>query len=1128
MLRKLALLISICLAPVLVSAQTHPVAFISAGQDAIYAQMKTDYEANTANPATAGGKWYKLIKNNAECNCRYWDLGQWDAFMYHFTGTASYAVAAQAKIIPAMDANHSLDGRRSIGPWGLVIYDWIYQGLSAGQRTALLDSLNSMATYIDTQIAGVFSAGYWKHDSDQVVGDYVFIAGLNAATGGYNATIATIWGHAFWGGYDSAYTTYPPTTLRDTLTQYAAIGAGGEWIESSVYNISTFKYLMFTKAIDDWTAGDHFNDLDAIILAAATQLPYHFSPDLLTVYQWGDSEHPDDLMLYYRIEQLMVFSGLNKGNSAGQYAQAMIQDLMTKYPGVGQGNPVDPYGAGFFVYDPYLSPLAVSGLPLKRFTTGWQLFTFKESWTDTASAYFNAHFAPEPWVDHSPAYWGAWKLYNNGEWVFDHPIGYAGPSLDARGTSGLSIAGVPIIEGAKGPREYKVVTAQEHDATNGFVYITGTAGGNIYGSGFAIPPTFVMENTRSIVYVPALDAVVVHDRSSANDGRIDGFDSAYAQPKTWMQSRPYLKELYVATPVNPNVGTAGVTSWATVSNGTAKVFHLLPTSITRTVENEATVFADGTYGTGYWNNGASGPERKYHVIVSPSADNKWDTFLNVWHHYSSTAVTPTLVQDTSNKVDAVLLARSGTNYLLAFNAIQGPDLFQRIKWPDCSAAPATCWTYDSRNPALLATVRIRNSSYSLSFTGPTGGTKAVLFDLDTGTTWDYKINAGAAQDLTVDSSGVGVVDISATGAVTLEVIAAGTLPVSITTASLPSGRVGTAYSSSNLAATGGDGGPYTWSKTAGSYPTSVSASAGGVWSGTPTVAGTFNFTMEACDSQPVCATRALSILISDIPGITTSSLPNGTVNTPYSQTIAGTGGSTPYTFTVFSGALCDGLSLAANGDLTGTPTMVETCSFVIRLTDNAAATDDQALQIGINASAPGPEVTVIPGSRSVIVAVRVSLLYYDSYNTSCTVDLLPASGNIASVSNVIASGLATRLTYFDGLFDDTTYGIRAYCETGGTSETVYFTTPKLVSGTVSWPIKLIPSPILVAKSVAHVTVEYNLVGAGVSSVNNSNCAAGCTVTLSLASGGTYEVRHIWKTAADAVVATSRLRTIAVP
>lgn len=72
-------------------------------------------------------------------------------------------------------------------------------------------------------------------------------------------------------------------------------------------------------------------------------------------------------------------------------------------------------------------------------------------------------------------------------------------------------------------------------------------------------------------------------------------------------------------------------------------------------------------------------------------------------------------------------------------------------------------------------------------------------------------------------------------------------PLAVTTASLPGGTLGSTYSTT-LAASGGTP-PYTWSVSSGSLPPALSLNAStGVISGTPVLAGTFAFTVQATDS----------------------------------------------------------------------------------------------------------------------------------------------------------------------------------------------------------------------------------------------------------------------------------------
>jgi len=186
-------------------------------------------------------------------------------------------------------------------------------------------------------------------------------------------------------------------------------------------------------------------------------------------------------------------------------------------------------------------------------------------------------------------------------------------------------------------------------------------------------------------------------------------------------------------------------------------------------------------------------------------------------------------------------------------------------------------------------------------------------------------------------------------------------PVSITTSSLPADTVNIAYNQA-LAATGGTG-ALTWSLNAGTLPTGLSLTSGGSITGTPTAAGTSNFTVKATDTLTASATKALSIVVNAAPSITTSSLPADTVNIAYNQTLAATGGTSPLAWAISSGSLPAGLSIVAStGAITGTPTASGTSSFTARVTDNVGATATQALSIVGNA-APSITTSSLPNGN---------------------------------------------------------------------------------------------------------------------------------------------------------------------
>ncbi len=161
--------------------------------------------------------------------------------------------------------------------------------------------------------------------------------------------------------------------------------------------------------------------------------------------------------------------------------------------------------------------------------------------------------------------------------------------------------------------------------------------------------------------------------------------------------------------------------------------------------------------------------------------------------------------------------------------------------------------------------------------------------------------------------------------------------LAITTTSVPGGTAGEAYTAT-LVASGGTG-EYTWSVASGDLPDGLSLSNAGAISGTPTAAGTFAFTVEVNDGKNTLS-QALSIVVAEAApvalAITTTSLPDGTVNQTYDATLEAVGGTGEYTWSIVSGNLSEGLSLSTGGVISGTPTVEGTSTFTVEVNDGEA------------------------------------------------------------------------------------------------------------------------------------------------------------------------------------------------
>jgi len=193
---------------------------------------------------------------------------------------------------------------------------------------------------------------------------------------------------------------------------------------------------------------------------------------------------------------------------------------------------------------------------------------------------------------------------------------------------------------------------------------------------------------------------------------------------------------------------------------------------------------------------------------------------------------------------------------------------------------------------------------------------------------------------------------SATQALTLTVSSS----LTIGTTTVAGGVVGAAYSQ-QLVASGGTT-PYSWAISSGTPPPGLSLSSTGLLSGTPTAVGSTTFTVRVTDAASRTDTQALTLTVTSSLQITTTTLPPGTTGTNYNQQLVASGGVTPYTWSLASGALPDGISLSPGGMLSGIPTTPVNASFTVRAADAGGGSTTQALTLVV-ASPPGITTTAL-------------------------------------------------------------------------------------------------------------------------------------------------------------------------
>ena len=268
----------------------------------------------------------------------------------------------------------------------------------------------------------------------------------------------------------------------------------------------------------------------------------------------------------------------------------------------------------------------------------------------------------------------------------------------------------------------------------------------------------------------------------------------------------------------------------------------------------------------------------------------------------------------------------------------------------------------------------------------------------------------------------------------------------ITTTTLAGMTVGVAFSQT-LAATGTV--PITWERSAGTIPAGLSLS-GNVLSGTPTTAGSYNFTIRASndagsDTQQFTGTITAAPVA---PDITTTTMGSMTQGTAFSRTIAVTG-TAPITFAVSAGTLPAGLSLnAATGVVSGTPTGSGAYSFTVRAS-NATGSDTQVFTGTITAAGTGPNIsttTLAGGTVGVAFDRTIAATGTAPITWSVSAGALPAGVTLNTATGALSGSPTTAGSY--------TFTIQAVNSFG--SDTQAFTVA-IAAAPVSGPMSIFGS-----------------------------------------------------------------------
>ncbi|PPT45886.1 autotransporter outer membrane beta-barrel domain-containing protein [Xanthomonas arboricola] len=318
----------------------------------------------------------------------------------------------------------------------------------------------------------------------------------------------------------------------------------------------------------------------------------------------------------------------------------------------------------------------------------------------------------------------------------------------------------------------------------------------------------------------------------------------------------------------------------------------------------------------------------------------------------------------------------------------------------------------------------RGTAYSQTLSA-SGGTAPYTYALASGT-----LPAGITLASNGTLSGTATVEgsfnftVTATDANTFTATQAYALTVAgpnlvLPASTLPAGTAGQAYSAAITPATGGTA-PYSYALTGGVLPAGVVVDAAtGALSGTPTVAGTFNFTLTVSDSTPspaAQASRSYTLTIAaPVVVIAPTTLPAATRGTAYSQTLSASGGTAPYTYAVSAGSLPAGITLASNGTLSGTATVEGSFNFTVTATDANTFTATQAYALtvaGPNLALPASTLPAGTAGQAYSAAITPATGGTAPYRYALTAGALP-NGVIVDAATGALSGTPTLSSTFN-------------------------------------------------------------------------------------------------------------------
>jgi hypothetical protein len=259
-------------------------------------------------------------------------------------------------------------------------------------------------------------------------------------------------------------------------------------------------------------------------------------------------------------------------------------------------------------------------------------------------------------------------------------------------------------------------------------------------------------------------------------------------------------------------------------------------------------------------------------------------------------------------------------------------------------------------------------------------------------------------------------------------------PVTVSGSSaLKNWTVGRDYLTVQITATDGIPNSYTWSDVVGGSHTlppglTIDPSSG-VVSGTPTATGTYNVSITVTDAAGGTSTSHYTVVINDVPKITTGSLASGYQNVQYSSAMSISGGTAPYSWSLSGLPPGSGLTINSAGVIVGTPNVSGSITVTVSVVDVAGASDQGSYTITLGSSPhlvlAAQTITPVAGAADQLTitvqdaSANTVTAYTGSHTLTFTGALPSPSATVPTVTNssgaAITFGSATAITFTNGI-----------------------------------------------------------------------------------------------------------------